>query len=91
MKILGEYIALIDVVPEETDVDFEELVGKLKSVLPDSCTVEHYDILPVAFGLKKVRLRVRYPEEWGGTDKLEELFGKVGGLQGIEGIAFSKA
>ena len=88
---MGEYIALIDVVPEETDINFEKFVGKLKSVLPDTCTIEKYDILPVAFGLKKTRVRVRYPEEWGGTDKLEELFGRVDGIQGIEGIAFSKA
>ncbi len=86
-----EYIALIDVIPDDTDVDFEELMGKLKAVLPDTCTIEKYDIHPVAFGLEKARVQVRYPEEWGGTDKLEELFGKVDGLQGIEGIAFSKA
>ncbi|MFX1311455.1 MAG: elongation factor 1-beta [Promethearchaeota archaeon] len=88
---MGEFIALIDVIPEETDVNFEELVSNLKKVIPDTCNIERYDILPVAFGLKKVRVRVRYPEEWGGTDKLEELFGIVNGIQGIEAIAFSKA
>ncbi len=88
---MGEFIALIDVVPEEIDINFEEFVGKLKIVLPETCTIEQYDILPVAFGLKKVRVRVRYPEEWGGTDKLEELFRQVEGIQGIEAIAFSKA
>ena len=60
-------------------------------VLPESCTLERYEVLPVAFGLKKARVRVRYPEEWGGTDRLEELFGQVDGIQGIEAIAFSKA
>ena len=88
---MGEYIALIDVVPEDIDVDFEEFVEKLKKVLPDTCLIERYEILPVAFGLKKARVRVRYPDEWGGTDRLEELFGQVDGIQGIEGIAFSKA
>ena len=87
----GEYIALIDVVPEEVDLDFEEFVGKLKAVLPDTCAIVKYDVMPVAFGLKKARVQVRYPEEWGGTDKVEELFGQVEGIQGIEGIAFSKA
>ena len=87
----GEYVALIDVVPDDTDVDFEAFVKTLKGVLPDTCTIEHHEILPVAFGLKKVRVRVRYPEEWGGTDKLEELFGQADNIQGIEGIAFSKA
>jgi translation elongation factor aEF-1 beta len=89
--IIGDFIAMIDIVPEDTDINFEVLVGKLKNVLPETCLIEHYDILPVAFGLKKARLRVRYPEEWGGTDKLEELFQQVEGIQGIEGIAFSKA
>ncbi len=86
-----EFIALIDVIPEDIDVDFEGFVKGLKKVLPDSCTLERYEVLPVAFGLKKARVRVRYPEEWGGTDKLEELFGQVDGIQGIEAIAFSKA
>ncbi len=88
---MGEFVALIDVIPEETDTNFDVFIGKLKGVLPDTCTIEHHEILPVAFGLKKARVRVRYPEEWGGTDKLEELFGQVDGIQGIEGIAFSKA
>jgi elongation factor 1-beta len=88
---MGDFIALIDVIPEDVDIDFEKLINKLKKVLPDSCLIERYEVMPVAFGLKKARVRVRYPEEWGGTDKIEELFEQVEGLQGIEGIAFSKA
>ena len=88
---MGEFIALIDVVPEDTDVDFEKLISKLEKVLPDTCLIEKYEIMPVAFGLKKARVQVRYPEEWGGTDRIEELFGQIEWLQGIEGIAFSKA
>ncbi|MFX1571175.1 MAG: elongation factor 1-beta [Promethearchaeota archaeon] len=88
---MGEYIALIDVIPDETDIDFENLVEKLKKAIADKCIIERYEIIPVAFGLKKARVRVRYPEEWGGTDRLEELFGQVGGIQAIEAIAFSKA
>ncbi len=88
---LGEFVALIDVIPEDIDVDFKELVSKLKSILTDTAVIESYDIKPVAFGLKKARVRVRYPEEWGGTDKVEEFFRQVEGIQGIEGIAFSKA
>jgi elongation factor 1-beta len=88
---MKEFVALIDVVPEDIDVDFEEFVGNLAKVLPDTCAIERYEIMPVAFGLKKARVRVRYPEEWGGTDRLEELFGQVEGIQGIEAIAFSKA
>ena len=87
----NKFVALIDVIPEDIDVDFETLVGKLRSVLPDTCIIENYEIMPVAFGLKKARVRVRYPGIWGGTDKIEELFGQVENIQGIEGIAFSKS
>ena len=86
-----EFIALIDVVPEEIDTDFKELIEKLKATLPNDAIIERYDVMPVAFGLKKARVRVRYPEEWGGTDKIEDCFSKADGIQGIEGIAFSKA
>ncbi len=85
------YIALVDVVPEDTDVIFETLVEKLRKAVPAECTIEGYEEMDVAFGLKKARLRVRYPEEWGGTDKVEEYLKTVEGLQGVEGIAFSKA
>ena len=88
---MGEFVALIDVIPEDTDVDFDVFVQKFKNILPDICTLEHHEIIPIAFGLKKARLRIRYPEEWGGTDRLEEIIGKVDGIQGIEAIAFSKA
>lgn len=87
----NKFVALIDVIPEDIDVDFETLVGKLRSVIPDTCIIENYEVIPVAFGLKKARVRVKYPEEWGGTDKIEELFGQVENIQGIEGIAFSKS
>ena len=42
----------------------------------------------LAFGLEEARVQVKYPAEWGGTRKVEELFGQV-----IEykGIAYSKA
>ena len=88
---MGEFIALIDVIPEDTDVDFDAFVLKIKEVLSEECTLEAHNILPVAFGLKKARIRVRYPEEWGGTDNVEEMLRKLDNIQGIEAIAFSKA
>jgi translation elongation factor aEF-1 beta len=88
---MGEFIALIDVIPEDTDTDFKKLVEKVDEKLPKECVIETHEVLPVAFGLKKARLRIRYPEEWGGTDRLEEYISQVEGLQGIEAIAFSKA
>jgi len=88
---MGDFVALIDVIPEDIETDFEKLVGELANTLPEDANILHHEVMPVAFGLKKVRLRVRYPEDWGGTDKLEEFFKQVDGLQGVEGIAFSKA
>ncbi|TFG09233.1 MAG: hypothetical protein EU539_00245 [Promethearchaeota archaeon] len=87
----NEFVALIDVVPDDTDVNFEEFIEQIKGVLSDECTLEAHEILPVAFGLKKARIRVRYPDEWGGTDKIEEMLAKLDNVQGIEAIAFSKA
>ena len=86
-----EFVALIDVVPEDTDVDFEVLIEKIKNSMTKECLIETYEVMPVAFGLEKARVRVRYPAAWGGTDRVEELIRQVDGLQGVEGIAFSKA
>lgn len=88
---MGEFIALIDVIPEDTDVDFDAFVQQIKGVLSEECTLEAHEVLPVAFGLSKARIRVRYPEEWGGTDRVEEMLKNLDNAQGIEAIAFSKA
>jgi translation elongation factor aEF-1 beta len=88
---MGEFIALIDVIPEDTDVDFDAFVQQIKGVLSEECTLEAHEVLPVAFGLRKARIRVRYPEEWGGTDRVEEMLKNLDNAQGIEAIAFSKA
>ena len=84
-------MALIDVVPEDIETNFGVLIEKLKAILPEICKIETYEVIPIAFGLKKARVRVRYPAEWGGTDKIEDLFKQVEEIQTIEGIAFSKA
>ena len=41
---MGEFVALIDVVPDDIDIDFEKFVSKLKTVLPDDAVIESYDI-----------------------------------------------
>jgi translation elongation factor aEF-1 beta len=86
-----EFIALIDVIPEDTDINFDQFIVKIKKTLSKECNLEGYEILPVAFGLEKARIRVRYPEEWGGTERVEQMLAKIDGIQGIEAIAFSKA
>jgi len=87
----SEFVALIDVIPEDTDLNFDNFIQKIKGVLSEECTLEAHEIMPVAFGLKKARIRVRYPESWGGTDRVEEMLKQLDGIQGIEAIAFSKA
>jgi len=89
----SEFIALIDVIPEGTNVDFNVLIKKLEAVLPRTCLIEDHEIFTVVSGLKKARVRVRYPAEWR-PDKVEELFGQVEGIQvegGIyNGLCFEK-
>jgi len=87
----GELIALIDVVPEDTEINFEKLIKTVKKVLSKECTLETYEVIPIAFGLKKARLRIRFPDEWGSTEKIEKMLEKLDGVQGIEAVAFSKA
>jgi len=85
----SEFIDLIDVIPEGTDVDFNVLIKKFEAVLPRTCLIEDHEIINVASGLKKARVRVRYPAEWRGTNKVEELFGQVEGIYRVEGGIYS--
>ena len=88
---MGKVIAEVHIMPVGVDTNLEEIISTMKTVVPEKTVLKDSKIEPVAFGLKKVRARIRYPEEWGGTDKLEEIIKGLDGLQGVEGIAFSKA
>ncbi|MHA1229828.1 MAG: elongation factor 1-beta [Candidatus Helarchaeota archaeon] len=75
----------LKVLPEDIDTDLEELLKKIGSILPEDVGIYKYDILPVAFGLKVLKLTVIMPEDKeGGPDSTVEAIEKLDEVQRVE-------
>ena len=67
--------------PEDIDVNLDDLLERIKTSIPEGTDVRANEIVPVAFGLKALRMNVARDESMGGTDDIEEA------INGLEGVA----
>ncbi len=85
------YVAIIEVIPEGIDADFNFILEELKTKLPEGASLIKHDQIPIAYGLEKLRIQVKFPEEMGSADLIEELWAEIEGVQRVESILMSKA
>ncbi len=82
---MAKVLVLLKVLPEDINIDLEELKNKIAEALPEGYEIKGYDIEPIAFGLKALRLYVFIPEETeGGTEPLEKAVMNVEGVSQVE-------
>lgn len=71
----------LKVLPEDIETDLEELLKKIGNMLPEDVGIYKYDIQPVAFGLKALKLVVVMPEDKkDGPDETAKL------IEGLEEV-----
>lgn len=81
---MGTVAATYTLMPEDTDFDFDSLVKNLKGIVPSNVKVAKTDILPMAFGLKKLEAVFVMEDAEGLVDKLEEALRGIPGIQNVE-------
>ncbi len=82
---MAKVLVLLKVLPEDINIDLEELKEKIRKALPENYEIKGYDIEPIAFGLKALRLYILIPEYTeGGTDPLEKMVMNVEGVSQVE-------
>jgi len=82
---VAKVLVITKVYPDSVERNLEELLEKIKKVLPQDYEVLQYQKVPVAFGLNLLKVYIAIPEETeGGTEKLEELLKKVEGVSEVE-------
>ena len=89
--MVSYYVAIIEVTPEEVDVDFNKLVDELKNGLPGSASYLKHEQIPIAFGLEKLRLQIKFSDELINADPIEDAWSNIEGVQRVETIMVSKA
>ncbi len=78
---LARVIITLRIMPEDVDVDLEELIEKIKGAVPEGTDVRANEIVPIAFGLKAIRMNVARDESLGGPNDIEAA------IMAIEGVA----
>ena len=80
---MGEVAAKIRIMPSGMDVDLNKLKEALTKVIPDGARLHSFAEQPVAFGLKALMVVVKVGDIEGGTEKVEEAFSKVEGVESV--------
>lgn len=83
--MLARVLVVMKILPEDINIDLEELKERIRSSLPKGYEIARHDIEPIAFGLKALRLYIIMPEQTeGGTEPLERLINGVDGVSQAE-------
>jgi elongation factor 1-beta len=81
---MARVVVTLKIMPEDVDVDLDDLLDRIKSVVPEGTDVRATEIVPVAFGLKAIRMNIARDESRGGTEDVEEAISSLEGVSQVE-------
>ena len=81
---MARVIITVRVMPEDVDVDLDNLLDRIRDSVPDGTDVRANEVVPVAFGLKALRVNLARDESLGGTDDIEDAIGNLDGVAQVE-------
>ncbi|MGQ9722032.1 MAG: elongation factor 1-beta [Candidatus Jordarchaeum sp.] len=81
---MAKVVATIKIFPESTEVNLDELKTKIEKNLPEGTEIHSSQEVPIAFGLKALRLNIIVPEAEGGTDHIEQAIQEIEEVSEIE-------
>ncbi len=90
MNKMGEVAAKIKIMPSGMDVDLNKLKESLKKAIPKGARLHVFTEEPVAFGLKAVIAVIKVGDIEGGTEKVEEAFSKVDGVESVSVVELGR-
>lgn len=82
---MARIAVVLKVYPEDVSVDLGRLVEEIRKTLPADFNLEMWELEPVAFGIKVLRVLITMPENVeGGTEPLEQLISSIPGVSQVE-------
>ncbi|KAA0001971.1 MAG: elongation factor 1-beta [Thermoplasmata archaeon] len=76
--IMGEVGITIKIMPEDMEIDLEELKKKIEEVVPERIKIMKTEVTPVAFGLKALLFDMIMQDE-----SPDELIEKISDVEGV--------
>ncbi len=81
---MGKVAAKLKVMPQDPDIDLDDLQDRLEGALPEGAKINGFERDDVAFGLVALLPTVIVPDDAGGTEAVEERFSEVDGVESVE-------
>lgn len=88
--IMGEVAAKLKIMPSGMDVDMNKLKDSLTKAIPQGVKLHGFAEEPIAFGLKALIVVVKVGDVEGGTEKVEEAFSKVKGVESVNVVELGR-
>lgn len=85
-----EVVAKVKIMPKDPDTDFERLKADIRAVMPEGARLHGFAEEPIAFGLRALIIVIIVKDTEGGTEKAEELFSNVHGVESVQVIELSR-
>ncbi len=87
---MGEVAAKIKVMPAGMEINLKKLQEELTKAIPKGVRLHGFSEEPVAFGLKALVVVVKVGNIEGGTEAVEEAFGKVAGVESVSVVELGR-
>ncbi len=81
---MARVVMTLKIMPDGVEIDLDDLLERIKSVIPEGTDVGAIERQPVAFGLIAIRMNLVRDESLGGTDDLEKAISAVEGVAQVE-------
>ncbi|MEE8182299.1 MAG: elongation factor 1-beta [Candidatus Thorarchaeota archaeon] len=81
---MARVIITLKIMPDGIDVSMDDLLERVKGAIPEGTDIRANEVVPVAFGLKALRMNVAREESMGGTDDIEAAINALDGVAQVE-------
>lgn len=87
---MSRLVARVKILPSEAETNLDDVINKLKLVIPNGMGLERYGKEPIAFGIYSLICDFTLNDEEGQMDSLEEYIKKIEGVSEIQVMSVSR-
>lgn len=87
---MARVVMTMKIMPDGVEIDLDDLLERIKNVVPEGTDIGAIETQPVAFGLVAIRMNLVRDESLGGTDDIEEAISAVEGVAQVEAEMVSR-
>ncbi len=81
---MARVVMTLRIMPDEVEVDLDDLLERIKTVIPEGPDLGATETQSIAFGLTALRMNLSRDESMGGTDDIEAAITAVEGVSQVE-------